>query len=167
MFPSQGFLNVTISPPGRVDGPRVGLQVRRFDYHAMPTTLVLTFNGPLAPASAQNAHNYVIIGPNGVIPVVSAVYNAAALTVTLYPLTQLDLHKRYTLMVIGTGAGGVRGIAGNLLDGMNTGRAGSNYVVMVDASDLVVTNPFAPGAAAALKLAAQVRAADVRALLWR
>ena len=86
-------------------------------------------------------------------------YNPAAHTVTLYPVTRLDLHKRYTLTVVGTGAGGVKGVAGNLLDGTNSGRAGSNYVVTVDASDLVVTNPYAPGAA-------EVRAADARAPQW-
>src|SRR4051812_7439877 len=94
-----------------------------------------------------------VTGPTGAIRVGAAVYNPAPHTVTLYPVSRLDLHKRYTLTVIGTGAGGVKGVAGNLLDGAGNGRAGSNYVVTVDASDLVVTNPYATGAAAALRLA--------------
>ncbi len=166
--PSQAVLSVTIPAPVSLDGPLAlvlgaAFWLPRAADHvgARPSTPPRSNVGPERLATT------LIIGPTGVIPVVTALYNPVAHNVTLHPFTQLDLHKRYTLRVVGTGAGGVKGVAGNLLDGTNSGRAGSNYVVTVDASLLVVTNPFAPGAAAALKLAAQVRAADAGTLLWR
>ena len=147
---------------GAVAAPRV-VSVRRYGYHATPTTLVIGFNGPLDPGSAGNAANYWITDPHGdPIGVGLAFYNPAAGTVTLYPVSQLDLHRRYTLTIVGTGPGGGSGLGGVLLDGAGTGRPGSNYVTDVDAANLVVTNPFAAGASAALRLSARVRAAAAR-----
>ena len=76
-------------------------------------------------------------------------YDATTDTVTLSPKTRLDLHKIYTLTVNGTGTQGVSDPAGNLFDGANNGRAGSDYVTTVTAANLVLTDP--PGGPLRLK----------------
>jgi hypothetical protein len=165
--PSVSAASSLIVSPETIDGPRV-VSIQRDGYHAMPTRLVIDFNDALDPTSAQDPHNYRITGPGKkVIRVVAASYNQANHTVTLDPARRLDLHKRYTLTVFGTGPGGVKDASGQRLDGTNSGLPGSNYSVMVDAADLVVTNRHARGEAAALKLAARVHAADARALSRR
>jgi hypothetical protein len=115
---------------------------------------MLTFDSALNPIAAQNASNYTIIGPNGAtVPVTSAVYNTATHTVSLHPIHQINLHWTYTLIVNGSSPTGVRGASGWLLDGAWSGKPGSNYTGMIDASLLVVT-PTTPSAAIALKLSA-------------
>lgn len=133
------------------DGPGV-TSVSRFGFHAAPTTLLIGFNEPLDPTTAQNVNNYLIIGPGGgLIGVDAAVYNSATQSVTLHPHRRLDLHLRYILVVKGAGPGAITDTAGRPLDGAGTGQPGSNYVTTVDASNLVVIgNP--PGAGAALQL---------------
>ena len=75
-------------------GPEV-TEVQRFGYHMMPTTLVLTFDQALDPATAEDAHNYRIIGPHGrTIRVKSAVYDPTTLTVTLHPSRRINIHHR-------------------------------------------------------------------------
>lgn len=138
------------------DGPGV-LLVQRFGFHAMPTTLVVSFDKALDPASAQDVRNYIIVGPGGfVIPVVSAVYNPADDSVTLLPAQRLDLHLRYQFTIVGTGPGGVKDASGNLLNGAGTGNPGSNFVTTVDAANLVIKG-HPPGALAALQLATRAR----------
>jgi hypothetical protein len=75
----------------------------------------------------------------------------------LHPVQRLDLHRLYTLTVVGTG---VRGSTGIFLDGAAMGHPGSDYVTTVDAGDLVITSPH-PGAAAALRLARRFRSSQV------
>ena len=146
-LPSTSTLVTQVVTP--VDGPHV-TNVQRFGFHAQPTTLVLKFNEALDPTRAQNVANYQIVGPNGVpVAITSAVYDATADTVTLSPKTRLDLHKIYTLTVNGTGAQGVSDQSGNLLDGANNGRPGSNFVTTVTAANLVLTD--VPGGPLRLK----------------
>jgi hypothetical protein len=53
---------------------------------SMPTVLVLTFDQALDEVTAEDVKNYVIIDPNGQRDRIRrAVYDAADLTVTLYP----------------------------------------------------------------------------------
>ena len=47
-----------------LDGPIV-LKLQCFGVHDHPTTLVLTFDKPLDPASAQNLRNYRLVNPHG------------------------------------------------------------------------------------------------------
>ncbi len=130
--------NILSFPPG--DGPHV-TNVQRFGFHAQPTTLVLRFNEALDPTRAQNVDNYRIVGPNGVpVAITSAVYDATADTVTLFPKTRLDLHKIYTLTVNGTGPQGVSDPVGNLLDGANNSLPGSDFVTTVTAANLVLAD---------------------------
>jgi hypothetical protein len=74
------------------------VNVQRFGVHHQPTQVVITFDGPLNPAQAQNIANYHIytLGPDGrfdrEVPIKSAVYNAANHTVTLTTAYQFNVH---------------------------------------------------------------------------
>jgi len=122
-------------------GPEV-TEVQRFGYHMMPTTLVLTFDQALDPATAQDAHNYRIIGPHGrTIRVKSAVYDPRTLTVILHPSRRINIHYRYELIVDGTTAGGLSNTHGQLLDGNDDGIPGSNYRGSITWRNLVLDPP--------------------------
>jgi virginiamycin B lyase len=123
------------------DGPQV-LSVSRLGVHTQPTSLVLAFNQPLDATSAQNLSNYQLVGPNKrTIPIRSAVYDAAAGTVTLAPVSRLSLHASYALTVVGTAPNGIRDIYGDLLDGAGTGQPGSDYHATITARNLVLGHP--------------------------
>jgi hypothetical protein len=127
-----------VPPPPTVEGPLV-VAIQRFGYHTLPTSYVITFNEPLDPATAQDISNYQIIGPDGVVePIKAAVYNPASMTVTLYPRKSLDIHAIYQITLIGTGPGGITSASGLLLDGPQVGTAGTNYVGLLEASQLVL-----------------------------
>ena len=123
-----------------LDGPIV-LKQQRFGVHDHPTTLVLTFDKPLDPASAQNLRNYRLVNPHGRRGrIVAAVYQPSTLTVTLHLAQRLDIHLVYTLTVIGTPPSGVRNTTGKLLDGAGTGHPGSNFVTEVNIANLVLSS---------------------------
>jgi virginiamycin B lyase len=125
---------VVFPAPG--DGPTV-VHLVRLGFHAAPTTLVLTFDKALDPATAQNPHNYKLTALDGrTIRIGSIVYDPARFTVTLAPARRLNLHQSYRLTVIGTPPTGVTDTSGNLLDGALTGMPGTNYVAIVTALDL-------------------------------
>jgi virginiamycin B lyase len=125
---------VVFPAPG--DGPTV-VHLVRLGFHAAPTTLILTFDKPLDPATAQNPSNYRLMNLQGhSIRIGSIVYDASTLTVTLSPARRLNLHQSYRLTVIGTPPTGITDTSGNLLDGALTGHPGSNYVAIVTALDL-------------------------------
>ena len=130
-------VSLVVAPaPG--DGPTV-VHLARFGFHSLPTTLVLTFDKALDPASAQDPLNYTITNSQGhAIRIASIVYDPSALTVTLSPATRLNVHRSYHLTVIGTAPTGVTDTSGNLLDGALTGHPGSNYTATVTALDLVI-----------------------------
>jgi len=139
---SSTVANVVISPAS-ADGPRVTGLVR-YGFHAQPTIFVLSFNGPLDPARAENPLNYTLVGPVGglgrggkPLAIGEAIYDAAARTVTLLPVHGLNVHGRYTLRIHGTGPLGVAGPTGLSLDGAGTGQAGSDYVTTFGRSILV------------------------------
>lgn len=122
--------------------------VHRLGFHAQPTRIVLSFNEPLDAATAQNPANYQIValGPMGsrsgsdpTVRITQAVYDAGAGTVTLIPAERLNLHDLFRLTVVGTGPGGVADTSGNLLDGDGSGDAGTSYVTIVSARNLVMT----------------------------
>ncbi len=81
----------------------------RYGIHHQPTTIVLTFGGPLDPAQASNPAFYTIVAPNAngsftgkgtkTIPVSSAVYNPANDTVTLTTSKQLNVHLLFQLEI--------------------------------------------------------------------
>ena len=140
------------------DGPSV-TSVKRYGFHEMPTTIVLAFNQPLDPTSAQNARNYdvVTIGGPGrggnrhghVIAVKDAVYNPLTDTVTLSTAERLDIHNVYRLVVNGTRPGAVSDISGLALDGLAKGVPGSDFSTKITRKTL---SGRAPTTAATVKI---------------
>ena len=109
--------------------------VQRFGVHLQPTLIVLTFNTPLNPATAQNVANYQIFGPTdskhpASIPIISAVYNPATDMVTLHLGARLQVHHPYRLTI-----NGIVNSTGSLLVGSN-GVAGSTNATTLDRSQL-------------------------------
>jgi hypothetical protein len=133
-----------ISPPitpVTEDGPTI-VSVLRYGYHWMPTTLVLTFDQALDAATAEDANDYRVISPaGGQIGMKSAVYDPAALTVTLHPTQRIDIHYTYTLIVDGTAPGGLTNSRGQLLDGADDGQTGSDYRGPLTWRNLVLDPP--------------------------
>jgi SdrD B-like domain len=80
-----------------------------FGVHQNPTQIVLTLNGPVNAAAAQNPTNYTLIAlgtkqylgspTNRLVPISSIVYNAKADTITITPSTHLNVHYHYLLSV--------------------------------------------------------------------
>ena len=110
------------------DGPQVA-SVARYGYRYQPTILVVSFNGPITIASADNVSNYRIVGPGGHgIKVKSAMYDVGTNQVILKPARRLSIFHKYTLTIAGTTSSAVANPAGLLLDGAGTGRPGTNHV---------------------------------------
>src|SRR5262249_43079100 len=125
-----------IIAPAPGDGPTI-LDLARFGYHSQTTTLVLTFDKALDPATAQDVGNYRITGQGRrVVRIASVSYDPSSLTATISPIGRLDLHRTNRLTVVGPAPTGVTDTAGNLLDGALTGHPGSNYGMTVTDKDL-------------------------------
>ena len=136
---SAAAVNPVVTPPmtDTTDGPRI-VAVHRFGIHAMPTTVVIAFDKPLGPASA-NVTNYRITGPGGVkVAVRSAAYNASAHTVTLRMSKRISIHHPYKLVISGTGPDGLTDAAARLLDGQRTGHPGSDYATTLTWRNLIL-----------------------------
>ncbi|HWE40662.1 MAG TPA: hypothetical protein VG406_29220 [Isosphaeraceae bacterium] len=131
---------------GPADGPRL-LSVERFGYHARPTTLVLNFDSPLAPATATDLANYHIqrlgrfVGPRALVPIAAATYTPGSTSVTLYPSRRLNVHWRYLLTLNGTTSAGLAGPTGLALDGRSTGHPGGNATATITFANLVGFDP--------------------------
>ena len=111
--------------------------VVRYEFQWQPTHLLVNFNGPLDPTSAQNPSNYQLIGPGGhSITVVLAIYDSATHTVTLVLDERLNIRRRYRLTVNGTAPFGLTNPSGELLDGAGNGHPGSNYVQWLTSTNL-------------------------------
>ena len=122
-------------------GPTV-VSLARFGFHMQPTSLVLTFSSPLAAGPAENVANYQILTPSGaVVPISSAVYDPASLTVTLYPAQLLNVHDVYQLTVNGMPPNGLTSDTGVPLDGAGNGTPGTDYVAMFSGDNLVGPDP--------------------------
>ena len=112
-------------------GPSL-ITVQRFGEHLQPTTLVLTFNEPLAAIPAQNVNNYLILpeGPRGrvgrPIPVRSAAYVPDAFEVILTSGSRLNLHRAYKLVLNSNATTG-------LTDGSGT-PFGHNVTIVINRS---------------------------------
>ena len=139
---STSVLTVTVT----MDGPQV-VGVTRYGPKTGSNELVLTFNSPLDPATAQDVRCYSIIGIgcNKVIPIRSELYNPATRTVTLTLGLNLWRFKSYRLTVYGKGVHVVTGSNGLALDGTGTGKP-SNFV-----TKLTKSTPWKPGKAPALQ----------------
>ena len=101
---------------------------RGYGYHMGQTSIVLTFDQALDAVTAEDADDYRITGPAGrTIAVRKAVYDPADLTVTLYPVDRVNVHKTYKLIVDGTSPHGLTNTSGQSLDGTDRGSPDSNY----------------------------------------
>jgi hypothetical protein len=75
--------------------------VGRIGVHHQRTELVVTFNGTVDPAKADNPANYSVITQSGkTIPIVSASFNPATNAVTLIPAHRLNVHDHYKLSLV-------------------------------------------------------------------
>jgi hypothetical protein len=108
--------------------------------------LVLVFSSDLNAKTAEDRGNYTITAPGRdgrfndsraeAIPIDSAIYDPATKSVTLIPHVRLKLRRHYLLVVSGTAPSGVEDSSGNLLDGANTGRSGSDFETLVGPENL-------------------------------
>ncbi len=118
----------TSTAPGSTSaqGPRVE-KVQRFGYHREPTTVVLTFDQALDPATASDVRDYRVVGLGGrTIRVRRAVYDPVAHTVTLHFARRLSVHHRYSLTVIGTGPDGISSSIHQRLDSQQADQPGGD-----------------------------------------
>jgi virginiamycin B lyase len=119
------------------------MSVHRIGFHSQPTTLVLTFDEPLDPGSAENLNNYRLVELSGfhrTIRIKSALYDAATRTVTLRPMHRLNLHNLFRLTGPAPGTSGLTSPAAHSLGGPTaTGDPGSSFVMIMSAADLVLT----------------------------
>ena len=131
-------VNAPTPPPATSVGPRL-TGVQRFGFHAMPTTVVLTFDQPLDPGSAEDVRNYVILDPSGHrIRINRAVLDPTRLTVTLHPAQRISIHHPYQLIVNGAGPGAVSNMSGQPLDSVDAGQPGSSDHVVLTWRQLVL-----------------------------
>jgi hypothetical protein len=119
------------------------------------TSVVLTFNVALDPATAQNPDSYELIkkfrsdgsdgfggfggkeadSSNSHVPLESATYDAAANTVTLLPKNVFTLRQSFTVIVArGKGPNAIMTAAGTALDGNSNGRPGDDAILRFKAN---------------------------------
>ena len=151
---ATGAVNVTVVTPNGTSpssaaaqftfaaAPPTVASLVRFGFHMQQTSLVLTFSTALNPTPAQDVNNYQILAMNGTaIPISSAVYDPATLTVTLFPSELLSLHTFYQLTVNGATPNGLTSSTGVPLDGKGNGTPGTNFVSMFGGGILVGPAP--------------------------
>jgi hypothetical protein len=114
------------------------------------SAVILTFNTPLDPATAQNPDAYEMIkkfrssgsdgfggfgeeessSKNSHVPIESAVYDANANTVTLTAREPFPLRQSFTVIVArGRGPNAIMTAAGTALDGNGNGRPGDDAIL--------------------------------------
>jgi hypothetical protein len=125
--------------------------LKRYGYHAQPTTLVATFSQTLDAAAAGNVGNYVLTsaGADGRfgtrddrnIALASAGYNAQAKTVTLGLVQKnIPLRQLYRLAITGTPTAGLQNTGGTFLGGQGIGAPGTNYIQIFNGKILAGPN---------------------------
>jgi hypothetical protein len=130
-------VSAAVTPPPAGSGPKL-MMVQRFGLHMMPTRLVLTFDRSLDATSAQNLSNYRIVTMSGGrIKLKSAVYDDQTHTVTLRPVNRMNLHRKYSIAIVGSQPTGVEDVAGHMLDGTRSGTSGTDYHGVIIDKDLV------------------------------
>ena len=132
---------LVISPdPVQGNGP-TAISVLRYGFHAQPTSFVVQFDADLDPTRANDAANYVLVGPgldgrlgtrdDRTIRVRSVVHDASNRSVTINPFNRLLLRARYRLVLRG-GESGISDTQGRVLDGDRDGRPGGDFVRIID-----------------------------------
>jgi hypothetical protein len=75
--------------------------ISRIGVHHQRTELIVTFNGTVDPAKAENPGNYSVITPAGkTIHIKSATYNPATNSVTVIPASRLNVHHHFQLSLV-------------------------------------------------------------------
>jgi hypothetical protein len=126
-----------------------------------PTRIVLSFDRPLDPATAEDPDSYRLVLPGGdhrmgtgddlLVPIVRATYDDQARTVTLEPRHRLPYLAFARLEVRSGGDSGVFGEGGLALDGDGDGQAGGSFVarfgrgVYVDRAEVLRESAGADG----------------------
>ncbi len=121
--------------------------VERLGVHRHPTTLVVAFNRPINPASADDVANYRLVwsGPDfrfgtsddRVIPIGSASYDPGTMSVTLAPTRRLALRDTYKLTIVGKPPTGLSDTTGLFLAGPRADQPGTNGVLLITGRLLV------------------------------
>jgi uncharacterized repeat protein (TIGR01451 family) len=93
------------------------------------TSLTLTFTAPLDPAYATDDADYHLVTLAGgqQIPIASISYDPTRFAVTIVPQAAIPSGQYSQIQVVGVGPSAIRDLAGNLLDGVDNGVAGSDY----------------------------------------
>jgi hypothetical protein len=68
--------------------------------------------------------------------------------VTLRPVNRMNLHRKYSISVVGSRPTGVEDVAGDMLDGTRTGTSGTDYHGVIIDKDLVIRGAAARAARA-------------------
>jgi hypothetical protein len=75
--------------------------IGRIGIHHQRTELIVTFEGPVDPAKAADADNYLVITAAGNrVPITTATYNPATNSVTLIPAQRLNVHHHFKLSLV-------------------------------------------------------------------
>jgi hypothetical protein len=96
------------------------------------SSLTLGFSAPLDPSYATNPAGYRLVDPSTgrALAIASISYDPSSFSVTVVPQAAIASGHYDEIQVLGTGAGAIRDLAGNLLDGTGTGAPGSDYAVL-------------------------------------
>jgi hypothetical protein len=135
-------ISFPVLPASSPSGPRV-TAVHRYCVHAQPTSFVISFNGPLDAASAEDSANYHVVGPlpvgrlrRHIDPVLAAHYDSSSETVTLLLRRRLNVHFRDQLTFLGATSSGVSNPAGVRLDGAGTSGSATDFVATITRANL-------------------------------
>jgi autotransporter-associated beta strand protein len=144
--PTAVSMSINLPPPTGTRSPTPNpspsptfQSVRRFGFHSLPTSIVLTFDQPLDPARAVDVNNYRLVdlaGTRRPIRFRSAAYNPGNRSVTLRPMHRLYLYDRYRLTVTNPRSMTVDASAGGPGGG---GPSGGDLATTLTPADLALT----------------------------
>jgi hypothetical protein len=127
------------APASIAPAPQI-VGVQRFGIHRQRSSIVLTFDQPMATGTSLGRRNFILQSrdsagrfdgnPPQMIRIAAAVYDPATQSVRLFSARRLDPHREYLLTVNGNFAG-LSSSQGIVLDGNNDGVPGGNAVILL------------------------------------
>jgi hypothetical protein len=136
---------LTVTPPPLVTLSKVKDVFN--DEHQL-TEILVNFSGPVNAKEADETAIYHLATPGtggsssarnaGTIDLLSAVYDAAADTVTLTLKKPYSLSRPIKLTISGTPPAGLRDSFGRLIDGADTGHPGTSAVAVIRRSGVII-----------------------------
>lgn len=152
----QPGVDQVVAPPPPINlaqpAPRV-VSVERLGVYGSPIRYVIRFDRPMNASVIPQRGQYLLeVGGadgklNGVrdapIPIASITVDSTRTTVTIIPGRRISLHEPVRLTINGDLAG-VYSADGILLDGNNDGRAGGNYVAILQGFGARPPRPLPP-----------------------